>query len=313
MITLPVSDIIRDSFKLAWKYKYLWLFGLFAAGNTSFNLPLDGGDGGGIGQLEQAYEWLMAALVLLILIGLAIGLIVLILHVISKSALIYNVYQIETNGQHGLGAGWDFGLKRFWQMLGLTLLQIVCIAAFIIILAVFVGLFFAAATVLGVLSLLIAIPVGIAGVALILLIWTYAERFVTLETRGVVQSVGEAWDLLKSQWKPSLTMLLVKVAIAIAVGIGTMGVGAALAIPAIPMWFISPALAIVYGILIFLPFVVFVGAYFGTFDSAVWTKTFLLLRAPAYAAAPQPTTPPPPPHSSTGGADPDHPSPPLFE
>ncbi len=314
MISLPIADIIRDSFKLAWKYKYLWLFGLFAAGGTSLNLPIDRGDSGGLGGYEQAYDWLMAAIVLIVLIGLAIGLIVLILHVISKSALIYDVYQIETNGQHGLGAGWDFGLKRFWQMLGVTLLQIVVMMAFVIVIGAFVAICFVIAVPLGIVSLLIALPVGLVGILTFVAIWIYAERFVTLETRGVIQSIGDGWELVKTQWKPSLLMLLVKIAISIAVAIGVMGVGAALAIPAIPMWFISPALAILYGIIILLPFFVLTGAYFGTFDSAAWTKAFLVLRAPAYAAAAQaPSSSEPPPEARSGDDDSERPSPPLFE
>ena len=319
MITLPISDIIRDAFKLAWKYKYLWLFGLFAAGGGNFNLQLPGGGGNEspIERAEAAKEWILAALAAIILIGLAIGLIVLILHVISKSALIYNVYQIETNGAHGLGAGWDFGLKRFWPMLGLTLLEGIVLGAFLIILILIeVALFFIAVP-LGLLSLLPAIPIMIAGIAIVVLTWTYAERFLTLESRGVIQSIGDGWSLVKGQWKPTLLMGLVKFGISIAASIGIMGIGAILFLPAIPIWFLSHLLAIVYGAIILLPFLVLVGAYLGTFDSTTWTKTFLLLRAPAYAAAGGVATDAPPPPPSTLPSPPDdeadRPSPPMFE
>jgi len=311
MISLPIADIIRDAFKLAWKHKYLWVFGLFAAGNTSFNLPIDQGQSS-LGNYEAAYDWLMAALVAVILIGLAVAVIALILHVISKSALIYNVYQIETDGVHGLGAGWDFGLKRFWPMLGLTLLLVMVILAFMLLVVAFVAIGFAIATALGFLALLIAIPVFILGLVLIILTGTYAERFVTLEMRGIVQAIGDGWNLWRTQWKPSVLMLLVKIAIAIALGIGVMGVGAALALPAVPLWFVSPVLAILYGVIVLLPFMVLAGSYFGTFDSAVWTKTFLLLRADAYAVAAgghaQPNSPPSPPPDESRP-----PSPPMFE
>lgn len=317
MVTLPISDIIRDAFKLVWKYKYLWLFGLFAAGSGGFNMQLPGGRGeSSLEQLEAAKEWVLAALAAILLIGLTIGLIVLILHVICKSALIYNVYQIETNGAHSLGGGWDFGLKRFWQMLGLTLLEVIVMMAFVIVIIVIEVILFVIALPLGFLSLLPAIPALIAGVAVISVTWSYAERFVTLESDSVISAIGDGWRLAKEQWKPTLLVLLVKIAIAIGASLGIMGIGAVLFLPAIPMWFVSHILAIVYGVMILLPFAVLVSAFFGTFDSTVWTKSFLLLRAPAYAAASGAVAPPPPPPPAApppSTEDDDRPSPPMFE
>lgn len=313
-MSLPIGDIIRDAFKLAWKYKYLWLFGLFAAGGGSmnFNLP-GGGDSSGdpMAQVEAAWEWILAALAIIILVGLVLGIIILILHVISKSALIYNVYQILTGGRHALSGGWDFGVTRFWPMLGVTLLEFVITVAFVTVLALIVIVFFVIHLALGVLALLFALPLLIAGLGAMRLTWNYADRFVTLETRGVIDAIGEGWTLMRREWRPSVTMLLVKVGIAIAVAMGVLGIGAALALPAVALWFINEPLAIVYGVLVILPFLVLTGAYFGTFDSSVWTKVFLQLRAPAYAAAPASggDTAPSGPDSNP----PDRGSPPVFE
>jgi hypothetical protein len=306
MINLPIGDIIRDAFKLAWKYKYLWLFGLFVAGS---------GGGGNFGgdfepsDIDAAYEWLLAALVAIVLIATAVLIVVMVLHVISKSALIYNVYQIETGGAHSLSGGWDFGVKRFWPMLGVTLLQVVVMIAFLAVLVLLEIVLFVAHISLVFLALLFALPALFAGLMAITLMWAYAERFVALETRGVIEALGEGMSLLRSQWKPSLLMLLVKIGIAIALGIGLVGVGAALFIPAIALWVMSKPLAIVYGILVLLPFTILLTAYIGTFDSAVWTKVFLQLRAPSYAApASLPGDPPPPSDSERPAA-----RPPQFE
>jgi len=307
MINLPIGDIIRDSFKLAWKYKYLWLFGLFASGG--------GGGGGNFGgridpsDIEAAQEWVLAALAAILLIGGAIALIVLVLHVISKTALIYNVYQIETGGVHSVGGGWDFGIKRFWPMLGVTLLEIIVGMAFVTVLVVVVIVSFVIHIAIGILSVLIAIPILIAGLMAIALMWTYATRFIVLETRGVIESLGEGMSLMRSQWKPSLLMLMVKIGISLAVGVGMAGIGAILFLPAVALWFMSKPLAVVYGAMVLLPFIILVTSYIGSFDSAAWTKTFLLLRAPVYAAQDTPSEAPPPPPES------DRPDtrPPLFE
>lgn len=306
MIRLPIGDIIRDSFKLAWKYKYLWLFGFFAAGGGGFNIPT--------GQwtperLDAAKEWLIAALAMLILIGGFVFLVMLIMHTLCKSALIYNVYQIHTDGAHSLSAGWDFGLKRFWPMLGLLLLEAVVIIAFVLALVGIEVLLFAVALPLGFLSLLVAIPVGILGLVGLVLTWGYAERFATLEMRSVIDSIDEGWTLLRLHWQASIMMALVKFAISIALAIGMMGIGALLLAPAVALWFASKPLAIVYGFTIGLPYLFLVSAYFGTFDYAVWTKVFLHLRAPAYAAAHSETAAPPAPPSPQSPSTP----PPLFE
>jgi len=308
MIRLPIGDIIRDSFKLAWKYKYLWLLGVFAGGGGAggFNIP---GRTITPEKIEAFKEWFLAVLAMVILVGGLILLVMFVLHVICKSALIYNVYQIHTDGAHSLSAAWDFGLKRFWPMCGLILLEMLLVMAFVIVLVGIEVILFAVALPLGILSLLIAIPAGILGLVAIVLTWVYAERFLTLEMRGVIDSIGEAWALMRQEWQPTLLMGLVKFAIGIAVAVAMMGIGALLLAPAVALWFASKPLAILYGVVVGLPYVILVSAYFGTFDYFVWTKVFLQLRAPAYAAARGETASSPAPPTS----EPPSASPPVFE
>lgn len=308
MTTLPLSDIIRDSFAQAWRYKYLWIFGLFAGG-AGGGLQFPGGDSGtGIERIEEIKAWVLAALALILLVGFVVFVIVLVLHTLCKTALIYNVYQIETGGAHSLAGGWDFSVKRFWPMLGLTITEWFVLFAFIMIVILIEVALFLTSLALGFLSLLFALPLLFIGVATAIVVWTYAERFIVLEDRGVIESLGEGWSLAKSEWRATVTVLLVKIAIAIALGIGVGGIALVLMLPAVGLWMASKALAIIYAVLILVPFIALVGGYFGTFDYMVWTKTFLKLRAPAYAqaAAPTPTAAPPPPTESGS-------PPPLFE
>lgn len=308
MVNLPIGDIISGSFKLAWRHKYLWLFGLFAAGSNGFGGMRFGGDEPT--DFEALGEWVLAALAAIILIGLLVAIVYLILHTISKSALIYNVYQIETKGVHGLGAGWDFGLKRFWPMLGVTLLEIVVIMAFMFALVLLEIVFFVVSPILGFVSLPFAIPGLFAGLAAIIVTFVYAERFVALETQGVIGAIGEGVSLLAKQWKPSLLMALVKVAIGIGVAIVLVVIGIVLVLPAIALWVISKPLAILFGVAVLLPYGVLTTCYFGVFDSAAWTKAFLHLRAPAYAPAAASEASPSEPDRDS---EPPRASPPLFE
>lgn len=306
MTTLPLSDIIRDSFALAWRNKYLWLFGLFAGGaGGGLQFPGGGDSSTGLERVEEIQAWVLAAIGMIILIGLVVGTIVLVLHTLCKSALIYNIYQIETGGAHSLAGGWDFAVKRFWPMLGLTVTQWFVLFAFIMIIVIVEVVFFMASLALGFLSLLVALPLLFAGVAIALVVWTYAERFIALENRGIIESLGEAWALGKYEWRTSLTVLLIKIAIAIAFGIVVGLVGLMLALPAVGIWAASKPLAILYGVLVLVPYLVLVGGYFGTFDYSVWTKVFLKLRASAYGVPVQSSTPP----SPSGDSVP----PPLFE
>lgn len=305
MTTLPLSDIIRDSFALAWRYKYLWLFGLFAGGaGGGLNFP--GGDSGtGLERIEEIKAWVLAALAMIILIGLIIGTVALILHTLCKTALIYNIYQIETDGAHSLAGGWDFAVKRFWPMLGLTITQWFVLFAFIMIIVLIEVALFLASLALGFLSLLVALPALFVGVAIGIVVWGYAERFIALENRGVIEALGEGWTLAKNEWRTTVTVLLIKIAIAIAFGICVGLVALVLGLPAVGIWGTSKPLAILYGVLVLVPFMVLVGGYFGTFDYAVWTKVFLKLRASAYGAS----IPPVPPVSTRETGSP----PPIFE
>ena len=301
MTALPLSDIIRDSFALAWRYKYLWLFGLFAGGaGGGMNFP--GGDStGGLERIEEIKAWVLAALAMILLIGFIVGTIVLILHTLCKTALIYNIYQVETGGAHSLAGGWDFAVNRFWPMLGLTVTQWFVLFAFIMTIVLIEVALFLASLALGFLSLLIALPALFVGVALGIVVWGYAERFIALENRGVVEALGEGWSLTRSEWRATITVLLIKIAIAIALGICVGLVALVLALPAVGIWSASKPLAILYGVLVLVPFMVLVGGFFGTFDCAVWTKVFLKLRASAYIGATpsfalptQPSESPPP-------------------
>ena len=299
---LPIGEIISNAFRLAWRHKYLWLFGLFAGSGFGGGGRFFGDDWGGE-RIEAVKAYMLAALATIILIGFIVGMVVLVLHVITKSALIYNVYQIHTGGTHSLSGGWDFGVRRFWPMLGVTLLEILAFLILIGGIIIVEVMIFIVSVPLGVLSLLLALPLGIALIVLLLLTWTYAERFVALENRGVVDALAEGWALLRSQLKPSLLMLLAKIAIAIVAGVATMIVVLVIGAPAIALWLVSKPLAVVYGILLLVPVMVVINSYFGTFDSAVWTRVFLMLRAPAYAAAQKPAAPPESPSTT----------PPLFE
>lgn len=306
MTTLPLSDIIRDSFAKAWKYKYLWLFGLFAGG-LGGAMQFPGGDsGGGLERIEEIKAWVLAALAMILLIGFVIGVIVIVLHTLCKTALIYNIYQIETGGTHSLSGGWDFAVKRFWPMLGLTITEWFVLFAFLVVLITIEVALFAVHIALGFLSLLFALPVLFGGIALALVVCAYGERFIALENRGVVEAIGEGWSLFRAEWRTTVTVLLIKIAIAIAMGIGIAGIAIVLALPSVGIWMASKFLAIVYGILVLGPFMILTGAYLGTFDSFVWTRVFLGLRAAAYA----PITSAPAAAAPTVS---DNPPPPLFE
>lgn len=309
MTAIPISDVIRDSFVSAWRHKYLWLFGLFAGGLGSGGFNIPGDSSGGLERIEELKAWVLAALAMILLIGFVIAVIVMALHALCKAALIYNVYQIETGGAHSLSGGWDFGIKRFWPMLFLTLIEAVVLSAFVIAMILVEVTIFAISLALGFLSLLVALPALFLGIGTAIVVWVYAERFLALENRGIVESIGEGWTLLKSEWKTSLTVLLVKIALTIAIGIGIGGIAIVLALPAIGFWLASKPLAIIYGIIVLLPFFVLTGAYIGTFDSFVWTKVFLRLRAPAYAGHLASSASPAP---QAGPSSPESP-PPLFE
>lgn len=154
---MQVGDVIKRAWKITWRYKILWLFGLFAAeagGGGSFN---SGGNNNGFGNLADSggnsanqmfstgsvmAQWLQHYWWTLVLVGLfffVLGLVWWIVSIAAKGGLVRLVNDADEDEDVRARNGWATGF-HYW---GRVFLQGLIFALPIIaIVLVFLALFF---------------------------------------------------------------------------------------------------------------------------------------------------------------------------
>jgi len=248
---MPMSlyrSIIRQSFVVAWKHKYLWFFGLFAtllASNFEIGLVnrfLNRGGGTiydwkrwadtGIFSFRAWYNlidlaktdtWSFISL-LVVFIVLAILLLALLwLSVTSQGALVNNAQKALAEGnkvlsvaerKHDTSVGFKQGRKSFWPVLGVNVL--VRVVAYVLALVTLIPIFNAATIGITLAIIYFVFFVVLLVIALILAFITkYAVAFIVLKGQTMGQSITSAWKLFKNNWLVSLEMTFILFAISI--------------------------------------------------------------------------------------------------
>jgi hypothetical protein len=288
--------ILRRAWKVTWRYRILWLFGLFAGGTG-------GGSGGGGGsnwstnmdqdwlpmrEIERIGWWLQDNVALILAVAaffavLGIGL--FILSVAAKGGLIFLVNEAEEERPVSGMDGWAAGFRNWFKMFGIgfvlfvpytVLLVSVLVASLAPILSPFISggqpgaeafLGMCGGLALGGLVLLL---VGI----LIGLLDTLAVRHAVLDRSGVFASIGAAWNDVRTRFKDVFVMWLLMIAVGLAFGV-VVGVAAAVFVFGIAAAIFARefTVAIVVAVALFV-FMLLPTAIYGAFTSAAWTIFF---------------------------------------
>jgi hypothetical protein len=300
---MDYGKIIRDSFALAWRHKTLWILGIFAGFgggfNTSFNKndieALRGGPfGNALGGLGESSSEIWHTLAPYA-IGITIfGLIFLAMHCIATPGLIDAVNRITRGGTYKLAESFSTGIDFFWRTLGMLILMIVTFMALIVALVVMVVVSWMAAMPLGVVTLLLAIPIFLSGLAVIGSVYTLGLRAMVVRNVSIGDAIAEGYTLFRAHLGKNIIFLLINIglaiALAIAVGIATLVVYGPIVVLAyslgLALWQ-SFLLAVVLA----LPLTIPIGGYLGTFQSSMYTIFYFALvepEGPQYAATTDP-------------------------
>jgi len=233
------GDIIKRAWNITWRYRALWVLGLFAGvsgassgggggsrNGNSFNPSSSGSGGSGAGQFFRGFDpanWadqvgrfapgIIAGALLLI----AIGFVLWIVGIAARGGLIQAVDAIEEGRTFTLGAAWDAGFGRFWRLLGLSVLLGLPMAL--------VGLGLAAAVVLPILgairtgsdpslamfapmcgAFIVGIPLLIVGGVILGTMGLLGTRSIMLADAGVFEAAADAWRLFRTRIKDALIM-----------------------------------------------------------------------------------------------------------
>ncbi|HEY3317784.1 MAG TPA: hypothetical protein VGK50_05125 [Coriobacteriia bacterium] len=331
---MDYTGIVKRAWQITWKYRALWILGLFAGAGSG-----GGGGGGGRGSAgnfggargggssnlpfssDAALRWIqsnLAAIVVIATVLILIGIIWAILSVAARGGLVWLANEAAEGRPVRAGNGWGAGF-HFW---GRTFLIGLLLALPLLLIALVIGALFAgtivalaagrggeAAVGAGVLGIC-----GLAGFVLIVIVPLailigvldqLALRHGVLDDVPATESIRRAWRDVRGRFKDVAIMWILLLAIAVGFGIVVAIVAVAAAVPAVVaaaagVW----PLAVVLGV-VALAALMFVGAVYSAFYYTAWTIFFRRLTgrevaevpapAPAFPGGYPPPPPPPPP------------------
>ena len=304
------GELIGDAFRITLRNRYLWFFGFFAGGGTSFNVPTNVPSGGNFNpdDFQQSSTMLSAVQVGqglgngiiiagLVVVALILALFFIFMAIVSQGALVDSVAAIDRGDRRGFGSAFRSGLGNFWRVLGYIVVFILIAIGLLLVIgipvAILIGGTFAATQSVGA-RIAVAVVVGLVAFLALIVVFVPLSIIGQYALREIVvrRNIGR-----------SLLILLIQVGLSIGIAIvfilAVLIVGLVLAIPAIALAVAGLTMGawIAGGIalLIFIPlFLVATGAI-GTFSHAYWTLAYLRLTAPprvppATPQGPFPTT-----------------------
>lgn len=293
--------IISRAFKISWKYKFLWLFGIFLSFGANFNLRfynLGGlpsslntpGFQNSVSKWALTHIWLLAVSFLILFL---IWLLFFIMAVISQPAVIKAADESERGGEPKFRTTFSFALKKFWRVLGLMLLIFLIVFAAILLLLIPIILliiFIAKNSSIG-LIVLTALMVAlffiffIAFVIAIGLVFNYALRYAVITDESVRESIRRGWRLLRHNLGASTLLWLINVGLGMAFGFGFIILILLLAVPTV-FFFVflfslgfsiaKVALALITGLLL-IALIILITGIAQVYFSCYWTLSWLQL------------------------------------
>ena len=329
---MDFGDIIKRAWRVTWHHKALWVLGLFAGASgsgvggwggsgrrfDSDSLRSLGARGEDLASTASAHlsEWapvLAAALVLLALLGVFF----VVVSFAAQAGLAFEVDEAESRRPVSLSTGWNVGFHYWWRvlvvnvLLVLPLVAVAIVVTIIVAVAVLTARFGEGAGAAGLLYGFIGMGVLLVPVFVLLafavgVLHPLAVRYIAIEGRGATEALAAAWRMLRHRLRDVFLMWLVVVVLGA-------GFGFALVIPAgavgfgvfVAFWLgVWPVAALLGMVLVAL--VIFLGAGWNTFTSALWTVFFRKLTGREMAAVHVPPgyAPPVPQAGLTPGTGP---------
>jgi hypothetical protein len=310
---MDFGEVLTRSWRIIWKHKILWLFGILASCGQG------NGNGGGSGNasyqfsgtetylptefhqylpalqrfVENIETWQILIFVsIAILISLFLSALVLSFNTIGRIGLIQGTVKADNDVEKiSLGELFQNGLPFFWRVLGLNLgygLVFALLVSIIVIPLVFISII-----TFGI-GLLCLMPIICLLVPLSLLAGVILEQAIialVIEDLGVITSVQRGWQVFRENLGAMIVMALI-------LGLGGIVVSMVIVFP---LFFISVPIIIAAftgtlaeidyalggGILIsvllftaYLPVMVVIGGILRAYINAAWTLTYLRLTIP---------------------------------
>ncbi|HEY3063462.1 MAG TPA: hypothetical protein VGL99_31205 [Chloroflexota bacterium] len=259
---MDYGQLISTAWRMTWRYRGLWLVGLFAgsasgSGGTFFN---SGGPPGGTeglgdtmpGMSSSQLREVLAQLPQVLPVVIAVGVIVLVIYlafwllsVACQSAVIAGGREAAAGANVTLGRAWSSGMRSFGRLAALDLLWLVLWLVIVVIIAAYAISVLASGggaglSVLFGLFSLIALLGIIASVLSVVI--AFAQRAIVLDGRGPIDGLSSGFSIARAHLGVSVILWLVGLALSIGGGIALV-IG--LIIAAIPGLIVGGVLALI--------------------------------------------------------------------
>ena len=317
-------DVLKKAWHITWRYKALWVLGLFAGAASG------GGGSGGSGfqtgssdysaqgqqaarMYEESMRFVQDNLALLIVAGallVLVGIVFWILSIAAQGGLVYGSNEAAEGRAPSLGAAWGVGFRHWGRtfmiglVLGLPLLLVVGVMiglfAVMIVGGVRAGDAGVGAILGGTCLVLPVFIVLIIGLSLIIgIVYNLALRYGVLADVTFGQAIKRGWGDLWGK-RGAFVFWLVMLLPGVAYSILTLLLMLPFIVGSVALVFAGQFVtaAVVFVIMMFVSLLP--GAIYGTFVSSAWTVFFRRMTgmesgpAPAVAAPAYPQVPAPP-------------------
>ncbi len=289
-------DIVTRSFRISWRYKYLWLIALFSGeGGGGFNFSYSQRSTASSSDVanfqQQVTTWInghVGLIVLIVVLWLVLVVAFFILGAICQGATIRAAAEHDAERQFGLAWAWRSGVATMWAVVRFRLLLIALGLPVVVILA---GLIASTAVAFvshhqGAGVALIGLTVLVALASIPYLIYLFfldrlGSRALVLEQLGARAAIVRAHRLLFKRLGRTLLVWLLQIAVGIVLAIILVFFSA---IVIAPFLVIGGLLAsngssglwviVVIGLLIVVPLFLLVSAFLAAQASTYWTLAF---------------------------------------
>lgn len=278
---------------MGWRHKALWVFGLFAGGEASFNFDLSDVLGGadsdtsealrGLGMDVPIPDFSPELIAALLLVGMGLFLVYMVAHFISAGALIDAGNRLTRGGVYTFGGAFSAGLDYFWRFLGLGIMAFIVIFSCFCIWLLLVVVPFFIHWAIGIVALLVLLPAGFVAGASALNIYLLAQRAMVARNCSISQAVEEAFFLFKTNFGANVMIFLIFVGLRIAFTFLALMVLGVISIPIIAlvaMTDVSIIGGLLLGLALAFPASLVMGGFVGTAFINLYTFFYFELVEP---------------------------------
>jgi len=310
---LSYRNLLKQAFRITWKHKFLWFFGLFAsllaAGGSieyrildqNINQGLINGSllsAGSFAQLVYTLKNLFIGfinlfsydiltiinIITILLISLTLTAVIVWLAVSSQAALVINIKKIISPSKKKeeiltVREGLSLGHRKFWEVLGLNIVIKISVNAVLFIMSLPLLLLALKDSNWMVFTYIILFVIFLPIAIALSLMLKYAIAYSVLENEKFIKSIEKAYKLFMKNWLISVEMAILLFIINF---LASLAILIALAILFFPLFLVGISFHFFWltVLIVFLAliFVVLCGSALSTFQISAWTNLFIRLR-----------------------------------